>query len=121
MNPFSSPDQIARNPTLAVLGFRRQLMYHLHFWAFVAIAPLILVPALILITPISGIPGLPTLGAVLMILVTVQKLMGRNHLWLPGWLTRRNVAGERLRNSVDWLRTPARWVSLPAALILGPI
>ncbi|MCK2150272.1 GGDEF domain-containing protein [Marinobacter alexandrii] len=43
MNLFSPGDQIARNPTLAVLGFRRQLMYHLHFWAFVAIAPLILV------------------------------------------------------------------------------
>ncbi|WP_286221131.1 GGDEF domain-containing protein [Marinobacter apostichopi] len=43
MNLFFPGDQIARNPTLAVLGFRRQLMYHLHFWAFVAIAPLILV------------------------------------------------------------------------------
>lgn len=43
VNLFFPGDQIARNPTLAVLGFRRQLMYHLHFWAFVAIAPLILV------------------------------------------------------------------------------
>jgi len=43
VNLFSPPDQLARNPTLAVLGFRRQLIYHLHFWAFVAIAPLILV------------------------------------------------------------------------------
>jgi len=79
------------------------------------------VPALILITPISGIPGLPTLGAVLMILVTVQKLMGRNHLWLPGWLTRRNVAGERLRNSVEWLRKPARWVDDHSRRRLSPL
>lgn len=43
MNLFSAPDQLARNPTLAVLGFRRKLISHLHFWAFVAIAPLILV------------------------------------------------------------------------------
>ncbi len=41
MNVFSPPDQLARNPALAVLGFKRQVMYHLHFWAFIAIAPLI--------------------------------------------------------------------------------
>ncbi|MEX0605740.1 MAG: GGDEF domain-containing protein [Marinobacter sp.] len=33
----------ASNPTLAVLGFRRQIFYHLHFWAFIAVAPLVLV------------------------------------------------------------------------------
>ncbi|MBW4934864.1 GGDEF domain-containing protein [Marinobacter sp. F4206] len=43
MNVFAPPDPLATNPTLAVLGFKRQLIFHLHFWAFVAIAPLILV------------------------------------------------------------------------------
>ncbi|WP_166267101.1 GGDEF domain-containing protein [Marinobacter caseinilyticus] len=33
----------ASNPTLVVLGYRRQIVYHLHFWALVAAAPLILV------------------------------------------------------------------------------
>lgn len=31
------------NPTLAVLGFRRQIVYHLHFWALIAVAPLVMV------------------------------------------------------------------------------
>lgn len=43
MNVFAPPDQLATNPTLAVLGFKRRLVYHLHFWAFVAVAPLVLV------------------------------------------------------------------------------
>lgn len=43
MNVFAQSDSLATNPTLAVLGFKRQLVYHLHFWAFVAVAPLILV------------------------------------------------------------------------------
>ncbi|MBW7471570.1 GGDEF domain-containing protein [Marinobacter sp. M216] len=43
MNVFAPPDSLATNPTLAVLGFKRQLVFHLHFWAFVAVAPLILV------------------------------------------------------------------------------
>jgi diguanylate cyclase (GGDEF)-like protein len=30
------------SPTLTVLGFKHQLVYHLHFWAFVAAAPLAL-------------------------------------------------------------------------------
>ncbi|KAA1172757.1 GGDEF domain-containing protein [Marinobacter salinexigens] len=43
MTVFPSPDSLATTPTLAVLGFKRQLVYHLHFWAFIAVAPLILV------------------------------------------------------------------------------
>lgn len=31
------------NPTLTVLGFKHQIVYHLHFWAFVAVAPLVMV------------------------------------------------------------------------------
>lgn len=42
MNAFSSTNSLATNPTLAVLGFKKQLVYHLHFWAFIAVAPLVL-------------------------------------------------------------------------------
>lgn len=31
------------NPTLVILGFRRQIIYHIHFWALIAVAPLVLV------------------------------------------------------------------------------
>jgi len=34
---------LAPTPNLAVLGFRRQLVYHLHLWAFIAVAPLVVV------------------------------------------------------------------------------
>lgn len=43
MNVRPPSDPLITNPTLAVLGFKRQLIYHLHFWAFIAIAPLILI------------------------------------------------------------------------------
>lgn len=43
MNIPPSDSSLAPTPTLAVLGFKRQLVYHLHFWAFVAVAPLVLV------------------------------------------------------------------------------
>ncbi|MFN2360258.1 MAG: diguanylate cyclase [Marinobacter sp.] len=43
MNPLAATTKLATNPTLAVLGFKRQIVYHLHFWAFVAVAPLVMV------------------------------------------------------------------------------
>ncbi|WP_254695476.1 exopolysaccharide biosynthesis protein [Oceanicola sp. D3] len=86
-----------------------------------AFAPLILIPALILVTPISGIPGLPTLGAVLIGLVIVQKLLGREHLWLPGWLTRRKVRGEKLADAVDWMRKPCHWIDKHSRKRLSPL
>ncbi|WP_304104716.1 GGDEF domain-containing protein [Marinobacter antarcticus] len=43
MNAFSNVDSKSTNPTIAVLGFKRQLVYHLHFWAFIAVVPLVVV------------------------------------------------------------------------------
>jgi len=43
VNLFASPNTLTTNPTLAVLGFKRQLVYHLHIWAFIAVAPLVMV------------------------------------------------------------------------------
>ncbi|MEP1214351.1 MAG: GGDEF domain-containing protein [Marinobacter sp.] len=43
MNPLTATTNLATNPTLAVLGFKRQIVYHLHFWAFVAVTPLVMV------------------------------------------------------------------------------
>jgi len=43
VNPLATTSNLATNPTLAVLGFKRQIVYHLHFWAFVAVAPLVMV------------------------------------------------------------------------------
>lgn len=43
MGLFTSTGKPATNPTLAVLGFKRQIIYHLHFWSLVAVAPLVMV------------------------------------------------------------------------------
>lgn len=43
MNPLAVADKLDTNPTLIVLGFKHQIVYHLHFWAFVAVAPLVMV------------------------------------------------------------------------------
>ena len=73
-------------------------------------APLLLVPALLLVSPLSGIPGVPTVGSIVMGLIVVQSLVGRQHIWLPDMLMRRHVSGKRLLRSVSWIRKPAAWV-----------
>ncbi len=73
-------------------------------------APAILVPALILVSPISGIPGTPTVGALIVILIAVQALIGRKHLSLPGFLMRRRVEADKMRKAINWLARPAAWI-----------
>lgn len=63
-------------------------------------APLILVPGLIMLAPgIGDIPGVPVLMGLLVILVVVQMLMKRRHLWLPDWLQRRSVRASRVHTT----------------------
>lgn len=73
-------------------------------------APVLLIPAMILVSPISSIPGMPTMGALVMALVTVQMLLGRRHLWLPERLAQRSMSLDRLERAVAYLRKPARWI-----------
>ncbi|HSH43115.1 MAG TPA: exopolysaccharide biosynthesis protein [Arenicellales bacterium] len=73
--------------------------------------PLLLLAGLIVLAPLVGdIPGVPTLMAILVLLVAVQLLAGRNHFWLPAWLLNRSVARDKLDQGIDWMRRPARAV-----------
>lgn len=73
-------------------------------------APLLLAPALILVSPVSGIPGVPTIGSILLLLIISQKLMGRKHIWLPGWIKHRSMSNEQLKKGIAWIRKPAQWI-----------
>lgn len=72
--------------------------------------PAIMVPALLEITPVGAIPGVPTFLATIVILVAAQKMIGRKSLWLPGIIGRRCVSAEKLDKSVDKLRPIARFL-----------
>jgi diguanylate cyclase (GGDEF)-like protein len=40
---WPTPTVSTNNPALVVLGFRRQIIYHLHFWSLVAMGPLVMI------------------------------------------------------------------------------
>ena len=43
MTPIAAAEKTNHNPALDIPGFQHQIVYHLHFWALVAAAPLVMV------------------------------------------------------------------------------
>lgn len=78
--------------------------------------PLILIAGLVTVSPIGDIPSVPTMVAIIVILISSQLIWGRSSFWLPGWLLRRSVSRKRFRKSVSWMKKPARTVDR----LLGP-
>lgn len=72
--------------------------------------PLLLLPALIAFTPLGGIPVLPTVMAVAVILIAGQLVVGLDHFWLPQVLQRRAAEPQKVCKSTQKLRPAARFV-----------
>lgn len=72
--------------------------------------PFLVLPALVVLTPLGGIPGVPTVAALVVLLFAVQLAFGQSQLWLPKRLNRTSVDAGKLRKSVDKLRKPADWI-----------
>lgn len=75
-----------------------------------AYGPILLTIGLIAVSPIGGIPGVPTAAAAIVFLLSAQILVSPRSLWLPRVLLRQSVEGEKLRKAVTVLRRPARFV-----------
>lgn len=73
--------------------------------------PLLLIAGLITLAPVIGdIPGMPTLMALLVLLVSTQLLAGRKTFWLPKWLLNRSVSRNRFDKALHAIKKPAQWV-----------
>ena len=66
--------------------------------------PFILLPALLEITPVGGIPGVPSFLALIVALTALQMLLGRDHVWMPEFIQSRSVTGKALHKAVNRLR-----------------
>ena len=71
---------------------------------------MLLVPSMALVTPLSGIPGMATALAVLIILIASQVLIGRAEPWLPRWVLNRAIDAQKIRTAVRWSGRPAGWI-----------
>lgn len=73
-------------------------------------APLLFVPSIIIVSPLSGIPGLSSLFGILLALIAVQMVIGRSHVWLPLWLMRREMGRARFNKALDVMQKPIGFV-----------
>lgn len=73
--------------------------------------PLLLLSSIIVSAPIIGdIPGVPTLVALLVGLISIQLLFGHKYFWLPDTLLNRSLSQQKLRKSIGAMRKPARFI-----------
>ncbi|QDV67488.1 Exopolysaccharide synthesis, ExoD [Rosistilla carotiformis] len=72
-------------------------------------APILLLIGLIMLAPgPADIPGVPVVLGVLIILVAVQILFRRDHLWVPQWLENREIRSQRVHKMIDHLKPWAK-------------
>lgn len=71
-----------------------------------SLLPLILVPALLAVTPLSGIPGVSAICGIVIAVVSFQMLLSYDEVRLPGAILRWSVKGsalDRSRPVIDWI------------------
>ncbi len=72
--------------------------------------PFLIVPALLELSPIGGVPGVPTVLATIIILFAGQMVFGREHFWMPQLLSERSVSANRLKKATQKMRPLVGWL-----------
>jgi hypothetical protein len=72
--------------------------------------PVLLIPALAVVSPLSGIPLFSAVMGMLIFLVSSKMLLRRGQLWLPGWILRRRIDSARVRSAFTRLRPVMAWL-----------
>ncbi|MEN2751863.1 exopolysaccharide biosynthesis protein [Psychrobacter sp. FBL11] len=72
--------------------------------------PLIFAPALIAIMPTGGIPGVPTVCGIIIILISIQMLFGKERPWLPQFVDNISFDEDKLHKGVNIASKATRWI-----------
>lgn len=72
--------------------------------------PMLMIPGLIALSPLSGVPGTPTVVGMMVLLISGQFLLGQSSFWLPQWVLKRSVSRSRFDKAMKFMRPVARFV-----------
>jgi hypothetical protein len=72
--------------------------------------PVMMLVALIVVSPLSGIPLLSSLCGLTIAGIALQLVAGRDSLWLPAWLRARSIPRQRLVAALERLRPTASFI-----------
>lgn len=70
----------------------------------------LLMIGVLIVSPLSAVPLLPAAFSIMVLVVAVQAITGRDSLWLPSALMRRSLKADPVNRAIDWLESPARWI-----------
>lgn len=83
--------------------------------------PMMMVPALLVVSPLSGIPLLSSICGLTIATVAGQMLVGRSTIWLPDFIMRRQIDGDRARSAMTWVCKVAELVDRYSRRRFGPL
>lgn len=91
-----------------------------------SLTPNLIFVALAVVSPLSGIPLFSSICGITIALISMQMLVGRDHLWLPGFVMSRQIDSGKLDRALQALRRPAGWldrITRPRLrlLVRGPV
>lgn len=72
--------------------------------------PLLFFPAMLVVSPLSLVPTLPSFVAILTILVAGQIVLGRKSIWLPQKLRSAKLSAERANKALGFIKPAGRWL-----------
>jgi hypothetical protein len=106
-------DILLRVEELAAKGDKVNGGTLVHSFGSRSYGPLLMLPPLLEISPLGGVPGVASAMALLVVLIAGQAVLGRRCVWLPKVLARRSLASARVHAAADKLRPLAgrldRW------------
>lgn len=70
--------------------------------------PLLLVPSLFLVLPTGAIPGAPLVCGIIIMLITIQIMLGFTHPWIPKRLKSITFDGEVLEKGLRKTKNPSQ-------------
>lgn len=83
--------------------------------------PALMIPALLVVSPLSGIPLFSSICGLTISLISIQILAARKHLWLPDRLKRRQLDTGTLTSAIRRIRGPVNWIDRHSAPRLGTL
>lgn len=72
--------------------------------------PMMILLALLELSPLGGIPGVPTALATMIGLIALQLLIGREHVWMPKFVERRTIRSRKLIKATHKLESTAEFI-----------
>lgn len=72
--------------------------------------PLMLVPAIMAVSPVGAIPGMSIATGLVLLLLSVQLLISQKHPWLPSRLENFSLSRETLHDGIDQTIPWAEWL-----------